>query len=183
MLHHFKLLSAWSPDTKRDWRQLTGFPICFFSDGNAGRLEQTDSSLRPYVTYYYRKKSGFLHKAPIVVQGYVERMRYCISASAFALQPGHLDLGKTAALLTPDELNGRVELNSLYKWSSNRHSPHDCNLDYPGTLFKKERLISLRIWGPLNRPRRFDWRNRLLKLASKQEAERRKRGPYIRSTH
>lgn len=84
---------------------------------------------------YYRKKSGFLHKAPIVVQGYIERMRSCISTSAFALQIA------TGALESWGD--GRVDLNSRYKLSSNKHSPHDCNLDYPGTLFKKERLISL----------------------------------------
>lgn len=49
--------------------------------------------------------------------------------------------GEPSPLLTPDQLNGGgVELNSLYKWGSNIHSPHDCNLDYPGTLFKKERF-------------------------------------------
>lgn len=182
MLHHFKLSSAWSPDTKRDWRQLTGSPICCFSDGNAGRLEQTDSLVRPYVNLLLSEPERFSaqspHRSPRL-----DRMCYCISTSAFALKPGQLELGGTAALLTPDELNGRVELNSLYIWGSNKHSPHDCNLDYPGPLFKKERLNSLRIWRPLNRPRRFDRKNRLLKLASKQEAERRKRGSYIRSTH
>lgn len=42
----------------------------------------------------------------------LERMCYCISASAFALQQGHLELGGTAALVTPDGLvrESRLEL-------------------------------------------------------------------------